>query len=364
VLKVNFKHIYTVGQLKKVISSRHGHSVVALLYHGVCLADEHQLAHLIPDLLNMGAPRFSVRTRVLTEPKPGGISLHVKGLSEGSTFSLHLSAGSTVADLVTAIIDHEAYSSEADIQITCAGKNLSALDSSSTLKKCKLVSGSVVNVAGKLRGVYMATPVQTFVDMENISALKTCLVNGSNPIWRKVCRGLHVEGTCRNSFCEAFEEDVVSRKGFVVFNIAEVVHCPLCGSSFTPTTVGFRMCQWKFEGRKAGFHSIDMMSKWHTTNKKLKYQYFDDEGGRNMAEWCSLVITAKPLPDDEITGGMNMSLKLDKDCAICFGTLTTGSRISNNVDMACGHGAHSDCKKALQSSDYTSCPTCRGPIAA
>lgn len=371
VFKDNFKHVYTVGQLKQVIASRHGYSVVALLYRGVCLADNHKLAHLIPDLQNMSTPRFAVRTRVHTQPKPGGMSVHVKGL-QGSTFQLHLLPKSTVADLIAAIVNYEAYSSEQDIQITYAGKNLSALDSSKALSKCHLVSGSVVNVAGKLRGGDSATPgTQTFVDMENMSVLKTRPLRKSGPrksgdpiSWRYLCYGLNVQGTCRNSFCEALNRTVWCPKGFVVFNIAKVVKCPVCKMAVTATTVGFYNCQWMFKGRKAGVPPVDVMSKWHMTSSKEEYQRFDQEGGRNMAEWCSLVITAKALPSSDISGGMNY-LKLDrKDCAICFGTLTTGSPISNNIDMACGHAAHSDCKTALLSSGCTTCPTCRDPITA
>jgi len=99
-------------------------------------------------------------------------------------------------------------------------------------------------------------------------------------MWEIVDRGVSVEGTCRNSFCEAFDKTVYCRKGFVVFNIAEIVHCPACGSVVTDTTMGFYKCQWMFEGRKAGITPIGTMSKWHMTGSNSQYQWFDDEGSR------------------------------------------------------------------------------------
>ena len=371
-LVVNVKNVDTLGQLKKMIFARNGLSVVGVYYRGVCLEDERKLAHLLPGMLNMGPPRFSVRTRLLTsKSSPEGISLFVKGL-EGSTFQVHLPARNTVADLRAAIRGYEGYCTEQDFKISCNGRLLLAEEMA--LIECNVESGSLVKVNGRLLGGDAPRSSQRFVDMENMSALKTAkmypivakstIFESKTPEWEFYKKGLIVLGECKSPGCEAFRKQVCCNKGFTVFNIAEDSQCPMCEKNFKVTTCGFRGCQWMFEGRKTGFTAVDVMSKWNVTSD-YEYQYFDEDGGRNMTEWSCLIITTKNLATDKVTG--KRSLKPDcTKCAACFGTITAlASALANRSEniAPCGHALHSDCAMELWREGYFTCPMCRDPMA-
>jgi len=54
VLSVSINNIRTVRQLKKAITTRHNLSVQELMYRGVCLGDDRQLALLLPTMMKIG----------------------------------------------------------------------------------------------------------------------------------------------------------------------------------------------------------------------------------------------------------------------------------------------------------------------
>ena len=359
VLSVDIKDIGTVEQLKNVISTQHELPCtdLTLFFRGVNLDNHNQLSleHLIPDLQQIGPPRFSVRSTV-QGAESGHLSLFVVMTDLGDRkFQVHLPAGSSVADLEQAICEHEGGLHPSMFALILNGRRLYH---HLKLAYYNLVSGTSVYCMWHLRGGGGPATVD-FVDMENTSALKTVkVVYRTLPSWKRIRLGLNMKGQCQNRRCEAFgSKHVFCQVGFTIYNVAQAVHdCPACKGRIKATTCGFSGCQWMFEGRKVmpDGSSVDIVSSWRVTNGD-DFQWFDEAGGRNMAEWSHLVITVKKL--DHGAGKYR--------CSACFGKLrwNSSSAVEDQiVDTACGHGVHADCAAVLRRRGYTSCPTCRSPF--
>lgn len=238
-LAVNIKNVRTVRQLKEAIAARHDLSVTDVLYRGLDVRNDRQLAHLLPTMMKIGkSPRFSVRIRLATKPRsPGSVSLSLRCLA-AKTIEVHLPAHSTVGDAKDAVQDIEGIPVD-QIRLMFHGKQL--VDNTSPLATHNLVSGSVVHLVLRLRGGG-GGPSQPFVDMENMSSLKTCKVDDPDKYtkpWKLVSHGLNIRGVCRNVECKAHGCNVWCSKGFTVFNLAEPVNCPSCKKNFTAITCGF-----------------------------------------------------------------------------------------------------------------------------
>ena len=319
VLSVDIKDVATVEQLKKAISTQcELPSVDSLFYRGMSLDRYEQLAleYLIPDLRKIGPPRFSVRSIL---HNAGDFSLFVDMRDAGGgQFQVTLPAESTISTLIQVICDHEGGVHPSSFVLIVNGRRPHYDE---YLEDYKLVSGDTVHCGPHLSGGGGPGSVD-FVDMENTSALKTAKVvynrDPKKPIWKCISRGLNIQGRCQNRHCESFgSKYVFCHIGFSIYNVAQVVHCPACKKQIKAITCGFTACKWMFEGRKLkpDGSSVDIMSSWKETDGD-EYQWFDEAGGRNMAEWSNLVITVQKL---------NKYGKRKSRCSACFGDLEWAS---------------------------------------
>lgn len=73
------------------------------------------------------------------------------------------------------------------------------------------------------------------------------------PEWRRVNRGLVLEGICENEKCKAYKKQVAISMNYRTFDVVsdpdiDKTLCPMCREFVEPTTCGFNNCWWKFEG--------------------------------------------------------------------------------------------------------------------
>lgn len=356
-----------MSQLKTVIKGRHDLIVLALLYRGVSLDDDRQLAHLMPSISKIiNSPRFSMRTRSIdsTDTGTNNVCLSVTN-PEDSTFQVHLPAQSTIADLKNLIQDTEGYTSNQEFVLISHDTGRRVYEHR-YLATYNLKSGSYVHVAWMMVGG--GGPIQNFVDMENNSSLKTQKIGTATrdtPVWKIVGNGLNIRGVCRNVKCEAHGRNAWCQKGYTVFNILlEHVECPSCRKRVSATTCGFLGCEWMFEGRKRGVSS-DVVSEWTVTTGQ-DFQWFDDCGGRNTVHWSSLVITARRLASARRVGRECMEYVSETDCVLCFGPVDTKDNIVTRCGhvgtRSCGHVVHPECVREFVRAGYDTCPTCRLPL--
>ncbi|GMF49937.1 unnamed protein product [Phytophthora fragariaefolia] len=180
------------------------------------------------------------------------------------------------------------------------------------------------------------------------------------PTWRICCKGLNIEGRCKNRACAAYNELVIHPQKFVLFNLMVDgdVTCPNCRSKVTPVTCGFYACAWKFEGikRNDGFF---VSSPWQYASD-AKYHRFDADETRGSIEWKSLMIITKPL-SEENTANLLETFPLSSCtiCVICWAEMD-GKRA---VKRECGHAFHRCCldvwSKRLEAKYLqANCPIC------
>lgn len=143
-----------------------------------------------------------------------------------------------------------------------------------------------------------------FIDVSNENGLKKRAWSRKAPRWRRSIRGLCLEGKCLNPACEAFNQYVIMRIGYKMFNILldadeNTTVCPICRKFVEPIKCAFNNCWWRFEGIKhappgSGKPPEKLSSKWSEVGDA--YHYFD-ETSAEVVFWKHLVIeTVKNKP--------------------------------------------------------------------
>jgi hypothetical protein len=74
------------------------------------------------------------------------------------------------------------------------------------------------------------------------------------PKWCTCRKGLNLEGKCENARCEAYNKNVISKRGHDSFDIIKDndVKCPMCMSTITPKSFVVTDCNLKIIGKEIG----------------------------------------------------------------------------------------------------------------
>lgn len=122
------------------------------------------------------------------------------------------------------------------------------------------------------------------------------------PFYRKVIRGLNLEGSCEFNNCKAFKRKVCIPVGMGKFNIPQTMNrsiCPACDTKLDfkkITNLGFWECNYSIDGR---FDEHDV--KKNDIAPSTKYKTF--KPGDNCI-WAYLDIEVTPLAQEpEANGG-------------------------------------------------------------
>ncbi|KAI9201982.1 kinase-like domain-containing protein [Polychytrium aggregatum] len=166
--------------------------------------------------------------------------------------------------------------------------------------------------------------------------------------WRILENGLNIEGICRNTQCEAFNEWVILKLGFKDFDPFNEEHvrnlppCPMCTQFVKPLLAVFSHCLWRFNGHKPDVDAVG--SDW----KEVEEDYVAFKDGNepsHFAQWKELLLEVISADNSE-----------DGDCAICF------EREGPKPMLVCGHRFHTGCLEMWEMRSNV-CPCCRQPIA-
>jgi small subunit ribosomal protein S27Ae len=285
-----------------------------------------------------------VRLSVELTPPRFRISLNVKTLS-GKTVLFQGFPSDTIYDVKTMIYDREGIPVHQQ-RLLCASKQM---EDTRTLLDCSIKGVSVLHLVVNLRGGGRCR----FTDVSSDNHLHVLPWDPLAPEWCVTSAGLNLEGICRNANCAAYNQTVVCERGFGVTNVCRVrCHCPICQTSFVPTTSGFTKCEWLADGLKSNGTPVNLA--WKPVGDA--YQLFDAEV--NIIDWEVLTIVCrrpKPAPTQDLrlhtaVSGLCHAARM---CVLCT------QRTADTALVPCKHTLCSTC--ALYE---TYCPRCFAPIVS
>ncbi|CAF1485375.1 unnamed protein product [Rotaria sordida] len=134
-----------------------------------------------------------------------------------------------------------------------------------------------------------------FVDVSKDDGLKRVTWAPTAPRWRQAQHGMCLEGKCRKSGCEAFDQKVIIPIGYRKFDLLRdtdtISVCPLCKQYVDPITCSFNNCWWKYSGKKKerradGKPPVPCNSDWKQADDA--YHYFDQIASGEVI-WLDLV---------------------------------------------------------------------------
>jgi hypothetical protein len=274
--------------------------------------------------------------------KDQNISCNIRTL-EGSKFILHMKSSDLVWKLKEKIEDEEGISPDKQ-RIIFNGKQL---ESCKSLNYYKVESNSTLHVVQRLRGGGMIQP--KFVDLSKQNTFIDTGFSNKAPKWRIVNKGLNIHGSCLNSSCPAYDEEVICPQEFGVFDLildSSSTNCPMCRFGVYPETCGFTNCNYIVLGTKIENGNLVpfVQNKWVTVGDF--YRYFDSDVA-GAVEWKSLKILCHQFG----------KLKpLDSFCFICLKSSSENS--TNLIKLNCGHIKHSECNYQLKGPLQQKCLVC------
>lgn len=166
------------------------------------------------------------------------------------------------------------------------------------------------------------------------------------PKWRCVGRGLVLNGTCRNSECEAYQQTVYCTIGVKNFDLIleqDRCLCPQCHKQFVPKCPGFNNCYWKVKSVKRGSKET-FSSNWSQAGDAYT-TYDEKESGEATFDRIQFFI--RPLRYDK------KAVPVPKACGICFEP-TVGPSLLQSLE--CQHSFHGKCLKNRK--DSAACIFC------
>jgi hypothetical protein len=189
----------------------------------------------------------------------------------------------------------------------------------------------------------------SFTDMHHMQEIE---ITGNEPAWRKVKRGLCIEGRCTNSQCQAYfprtNSLVIMPMGYGEFDFMYDAHrckCPLCGDGVAPVTCALNNCKWKYTGTKAKQPEKPEESDWEEVGNV--YAKFSDSE-QDQTEWVRLVIQTEKI------GFYTASI-----CDLCTEDFSHGTKKKTK----CGHVFHGYCLSEWKNENpIPRCPNCRAVL--
>ena len=282
----------------------------------------------------------------------------------GKLFELDCKPDATIETVKNKIQDCEGIPPDQQ-RLVFAGRQL---EDSDCLSLCNIQRGSIVDLILRLRG----GGGSSFADLSQAGAFETFGWSSDAPDWRRVSRGLCLEGRCKNTACAADGEMVIINMGFTKFDLLspndlEKVLCPMCHEPVRPTTCAFNRCWWNFAGIKQSAPTTVITLDW----KKVGDQYERcNEYKAGTAVWNKFLITIKEhdYHVDGYRSTTTTTVKFTPDdtfCPICIQSITNTYEDENEerkrgCRLSCGHSYHNQCINVwFATSKTTDCPMCR-----
>lgn len=154
-------------------------------------------------------------------------------------------------------------------------------------------------------GLEMAFKKVLFSDLESIVHVP---LSQEAEDWREIIPGLNMEGTCTNEKCEAKDQRVFDKKGFVTFELPDDlknVCCPMCKEQLGKvTTSAFWDCDFSIIGTKEGQTKSTPITG--SATKKEAKSFKDSTLENCLIEWKYLTITATPRKEEKITESISV----------------------------------------------------------
>lgn len=128
------------------------------------------------------------------------------------------------------------------------------------------------------------------------------------PSYRRVCRGLNMEGKCMNSICAAFDKYVIVPKGLGEFRIAQELDqtlCPACDNNISFSNLrnlGFWNCKFTIHGKQTAPEEKTV----NRSGEAEKKHYTTYQAG-NDCTWTYLdITTTKPTMTKQVSSSCDI----------------------------------------------------------
>ena len=196
--------------------------------------------------------------------------------------------GSDTTEQVAAKVQDRTGDRLDQIRLIFAGNQL---ELGRTLSYYHIQKESTLHVAFRIYGGGFA-PL-SFVDMEKPIEIK---FSDTAPAWRKVIKGLNLEGRCKTVDCVAQDKLVWVKKGFGVFDMNKEAHnapCPMCKKETSEVeNLSFYACKYSVDGKyKDKEEQIQQVVEKNLLAPLDKLLTFEKEGHRR--DWLYLQITVE-----------------------------------------------------------------------
>jgi len=180
------------------------------------------------------------------------------------------------------------------IMIYAGRKLLKKEDLNKTVKEMRLINNNIIKIndTGNITGGIGLK----IVDISQ-NKVKNLSFAESAPKYRYVIDGLNIKSICKNPSCEANEQVIYIKIGFVedwnLFQNVTKIKCPICETKVVPINFGFSGCKYIINYIKVENNEY-IENKVENEVTEDKFQLFDeDESG--TAEFVSLIFTVKSL---------------------------------------------------------------------
>ena len=209
-----------------------------------------------------------------------------------------------------------------------------------------IINKSSIHLVVRLRGGGDGPLGKSFVDISKENTGKAIEFSHEAPDWRICCKGLNLEGICKNKDCIAFNKWVIIKKGIGTYDLiydAQENICPICRKLVDVKKCGFSSCFYNYVGVQIekGIPPKKIMS---LKEKEVgdNYLIFDPKEA-GICSWLSFKICTK---EKQFFGSANENF-----CGVCW------KEVKNEEKMKCQHILHDKCKQILEKFDIK-CALC------
>ena len=312
---------------------------------------------------------------IITKDVIVSMKIYVK-TSTRSSIPLDVHSIDTIESLQQKIQDKEGIHPDQQ-HLIFAGK---LLEDGHTLQDYNIRNEAILQIVTRLRGGGGEPPL--FVDVQNENALMKVQFSSSAPAWRVCNKGINIEGKCTNASCKAYNQMVIYKHGFHLFDLLHSkAYCPICSNEIVPVKPGFTSCFWHIVSMKAtGAYTVlpyrRVDHEYQTYNEiqagTTQFILLHIEAYPLTQAYAASAITTKPPPPSYPSSSSVDSsaiapsappslppLVIPTHCMVCLSSLSA----ADCALLPCGHGAHRQCLEEWRKTS-THCVHCKAPLVS